>query len=42
MQNQNVIEIRGARTNNLKNINVDIKIGKITCFAGPQALEKAQ
>lgn len=41
MQNQNVIEIRGARTNNLKNINVDIKIGKITCFAGPSGSGKS-
>lgn len=41
MQNQNVIEIRGARTNNLKNINLDIKIGKITCFAGPSGSGKS-
>lgn len=41
METQNVIEIRGARTHNLKNLNIDIKIGKITCFAGPSGSGKS-
>lgn len=36
-----VIQIRGARTHNLKNINLDIPIGKITCFAGPSGSGKS-
>jgi len=35
------IQIRGARTHNLKNINVDIKLNKITCIAGPSGSGKS-
>lgn len=41
MQNSNIIKIRGARTHNLKNINIDISIGKITCIAGPSGSGKS-
>ncbi len=34
------IQIRGAKTHNLKNINVDIKLGKLTCLAGPSGSGK--
>ena len=37
---ENVIKIRGARTNNLKNIDIDIKINKITCLVGPSGSGK--
>lgn len=36
-----VIQIRGARTHNLKNVNVDIKMNKITCVAGPSGSGKS-
>lgn len=36
----NIIKIRGARTNNLKNIDIDIKINQITCFVGPSGSGK--
>lgn len=36
----NKIRIRGARTHNLKNINLDLKINKITCLAGPSGSGK--
>ena len=36
-----VIKIRGARSNNLKNINVDITKNKITCIAGPSGSGKS-
>lgn len=41
MQNLNVIKVRGARTHNLKNINIDIAQGKITCIAGPSGSGKS-
>ncbi|QDK43411.1 hypothetical protein DOM21_18525 [Bacteriovorax stolpii] len=41
MQNFNVIKVRGARTHNLKNINIDIAQGKITCIAGPSGSGKS-
>ena len=34
------ISIRGARTNNLKNVDVDIPLGKITCLSGPSGSGK--
>lgn len=36
-----VIQIRGAKTHNLKNINVDIKMNQITCVAGPSGSGKS-
>lgn len=39
--NHNIIQIRGARTHNLKNINVDIKLNQITCLAGPSGSGKS-
>lgn len=39
-KNENVIKIRGARTHNLKNINVDILLDQITCVAGPSGSGK--
>ena len=35
------IHIRGARVNNLKNVNLDIPLKKITCFAGPSGSGKS-
>lgn len=35
------IQIRGARTHNLKNIDVDIPINKITCIYGPSGSGKS-
>lgn len=40
-KNLNTIQIRGARTHNLKNINVDIKLNQITCVAGPSGSGKS-
>lgn len=34
------IQIRGAKTHNLKNIDVDISLDKITCLAGPSGSGK--
>ena len=34
------IQIRGAKTHNLKNIDVDIALGKITCLLGPSGSGK--
>ena len=34
------IQIRGAKTHNLKNIDVDIALDKITCLAGPSGSGK--
>lgn len=36
-----VIQIRGAKTHNLKNVNIDIKLNKITCVAGPSGSGKS-
>ena len=35
------IQIRGAKTHNLKNINIDIKLNQITCLAGPSGSGKS-
>lgn len=35
-----VIQIRGAKTHNLKNIDIDIKLNTITCIAGPSGSGK--
>ncbi len=35
------IEVRGARTHNLRNIDLDIPIGKITCLYGPSGSGKS-
>ncbi len=34
------LKIRGARTNNLKSVNVDIPLNKITCLGGPSGSGK--
>jgi len=39
--NPNAINIRGAKTHNLKNINIDIKLNKITCIDGPSGSGKS-
>lgn len=36
----NVIEIRGARVHNLKNVDLDIPLRKLICFAGPSGSGK--
>jgi excinuclease ABC subunit A len=41
MKNLNVIKVRGARTHNLKNIDIDISFQKITCIAGPSGSGKS-
>lgn len=41
MQSLKVIKVRGARTHNLKNINIDISLEKITCIAGPSGSGKS-
>ncbi len=38
---QDVIQILGARTHNLKNIDVNIKLNQITCMAGPSGSGKS-
>jgi excinuclease ABC subunit A len=40
-KNPEVIKVRGARTHNLKNINIDISLEKITCIAGPSGSGKS-
>jgi excinuclease ABC subunit A len=41
MKNPEVIKVLGARTHNLKNLDVDISLGKITCIAGPSGSGKS-
>ena len=41
MENLNKISIKGARSNNLKNIDVEIPLNKITCIAGPSGSGKS-
>ncbi len=41
MENLEIIKVRGARTHNLKNINIDIPLNKITCIAGPSGSGKS-
>ena len=36
----NHIEIRGARVHNLKNLDLDLPLGKLICFAGPSGSGK--
>lgn len=40
MKFENEIEIKGARVNNLKNIDLNLPIKKITCFCGPSGSGK--
>ncbi len=37
---QDYIKIRGARVHNLKNVDIDIPLGKLICFAGPSGSGK--
>ena len=37
---QNLIRIRGARVNNLKNIDLDLPLNKLICFFGPSGSGK--
>lgn len=37
---KDVIKIRGARVNNLQNVDVDIPLNKLTCFFGPSGSGK--
>lgn len=41
MMNPEVIQIRGARTHNLKNIDLDITLNRISCIAGPSGSGKS-
>jgi excinuclease ABC subunit A len=38
--NRDIIRIRGARVHNLKNVNIDIPLNKLICFAGPSGSGK--
>lgn len=40
MENPASIEIRGARVHNLKNVDLDIPLRKLVCFAGPSGSGK--
>jgi excinuclease ABC subunit A len=40
MENPETIEIRGARVHNLKNVDLDIPLHKLICFAGPSGSGK--
>lgn len=40
MQNIQKIKLRGVRTHNLKNLNLDIEMNKITCIFGPSGSGK--
>ncbi len=40
MAKQSYIHLNGVRVNNLKNLDLKIPIGKITCFAGPSGSGK--
>ena len=35
------LSIRGARTNNLKSVDLDIPLKKITCISGPSGSGKS-
>lgn len=37
---KNTLKITGARVNNLKNVDINIPLNKITCFAGPSGSGK--
>ncbi len=37
---EKMIKIRGARVNNLKDVDIDLPINKITCFSGPSGSGK--
>lgn len=41
MKKYDHIEVRGARTHNLQNIDIDFKINKITCLCGPSGSGKS-
>ncbi len=41
MQKNQKIELRGVRTHNLKNLNLDIEMNKITCIYGPSGSGKS-
>jgi excinuclease ABC subunit A len=40
MEETRTLSIRGARVHNLKSVDLDIKLGEITCFAGPSGSGK--
>ena len=40
-RNQNVIRVRGARQNNLRNFDVDLRVGELTVVTGPSGSGKS-